>query len=554
MLKRTALSAALLCAMSGASHAADPAVEALVKALVDQKILTPEKAQEVMKAAQASTAAQQTVETAPPASEPGVVRVQRVPKFMQDEIRQQVRAELKEEVVQDVLAQSKSQGWGLPGTLPGWLDNIKFKGDLRLRGQRDSYGQQPGDLVGDDLYVAYPDFQKINEKRKSEDSFGNEYLLSDSDRDRLRVRARVGMDVKINTNWKTAVRLSTGSATDPVSTNQTLGNTGRRYTTTWDQAFVKYDAYERDGFSWFTFSGGRMPNPFVSTELVWDGDLAFEGVAATYRYSLHGDEDLGDLQDHSKTLFATLGAFPLQEVDVSQRDKWLYGAQLGGSFQFEDQDSFNLALAYYDFKHIQGEKNPLDQNTSDWTAPQFVQKGNAMFNIANPSASPSTDALYALAADYRLLNLTTSYTFAEFAPTQVTLTADYVKNIGFDKRDVEERLAASDSYLYNRIYDKVYDADTGYQLMATFGWPVIAKARDWNVTLGYRRLESDAVVDAFADSDFHLGGTDAEGWFLGGQYGLSDNVWLAGRWLSSTEINGSPLEIDTLQLDLNAKF
>lgn len=552
MLKRSALSAALLCAASGASHAAgDPAVEALVKALVDQKVLTADKAREVLKAVEASTAksaAQPLAEVAPSPAEPGVIRVQRVPKFMQEEIRQQVRAELKEEVVQDVLAQSKSQGWGLPGTLPGWLDRVKFKGDLRLRGQDDSYAQVPEDLGGGS-YDPYPDYNLINSKRKEGDSFGD-YLATNEDRDRLRVRARLGMDVKIDSNWKTSFRLSTGSSNDPVSTNQTLGNYDRRYTTTWDQAFIKYDAYQPDGFSNFSFSGGRMPNPFVSTDLVWDSDLAFEGVAGTYRFSLHGDEDLGELQDHSKTLFVTLGAFPLQEIDVSQQDKWLYGAQLGGSFQFDDQDSFNLALAYYDFQHVEGVKNEENKNTTDWTAPPFVQKGNTLYNIVNTNPPNGTDALYALASDYNLLNLTSSYTFAGFAPHQLTITGDYVQNIGFDADEARLKLDG----MAPRPYDQVYDATTGYQLMVTFGWPEVTRPGNWNASLGYRYLEGDAVVDAFTDSDFHLGGTDAEGWFLGGQYGLSENVWLAGRWMSSTEINAAPLEIDTLQIDLNAKF
>jgi len=76
------------------------------------------------------------------------------------------------------------------------------------------------------------------------------------------------------------------------------------------------------------------------------------------------------------------------------------------------------------------------------------------------------------------------------------------------------------------------------------------------------------VLDSFTDSDFHAGGTDAEGWLLGGYYGLSSNLWLRVRWLSADEIDGAPagfvqdgepvtfepLAIDVLQVDLNAKF
>jgi len=86
------------------------------------------------------------------------------------------------------------------------------------------------------------------------------------------------------------------------------------------------------------------------------------------------------------------------------------------------------------------------------------------------------------------------------------------------------------------------------------GWPQVTKFRDWQVSASYRYLQRDAVLDAFTDSDFHLGGTDAKGWVIGGKYGLARNTWLQLRYLSSDAIDGPPLGIDTLQVDLNAKF
>jgi hypothetical protein len=62
------------------------------------------------------------------------------------------------------------------------------------------------------------------------------------------------------------------------------------------------------------------------------------------------------------------------------------------------------------------------------------------------------------------------------------------------------------------------------------------------------------VLDALTDSDFNLGGTNAKGFIVGGSYGVDDNVWLSLRWISSDQIEGLPLSIDTMQLDLNARF
>ncbi len=83
-----------------------------------------------------------------------------------------------------------------------------------------------------------------------------------------------------------------------------------------------------------------------------------------------------------------------------------------------------------------------------------------------------------------------------------------------------------------------------YMLQATLGKASPSARGDWNVLLGYKRIEPDALPDAYNDSTFHLGGTNA----------LDKNTWLNGRWTSSREVFGSALSIDTLQIALNARF
>ena len=83
---------------------------------------------------------------------------------------------------------------------------------------------------------------------------------------------------------------------------------------------------------------------------------------------------------------------------------------------------------------------------------------------------------------------------------------------------------------------------------------MLTKRGNWQVYAAYKHLERDAVLDAFTDSDFHLGGTDAKGWLLGGSYALMENAWVNARWLSSDEIDGPPLGIDVLQFDFYARF
>lgn len=476
--------------------------------------------------------------------EPGVVRVPYVPEIVKQQIRDQVRAELRADVVQDVLTHAKEQRWGVPGVLPDWIERIKLKGDFRVRLQGEKYADGNVDNL---LTLAYPDFPAIN--KAGGFTLKPELLLNTTeDRVRLRERLRLGLEAAATNEVKVIVQLSTGNTTDPVSTNQTLGNSGGRYGLVIDQAYLRWDGLNADRYPWLTWWAGRVANPYLSTDLVWDSDLAFEGLAATYRYNLAFSDDLLALSERDNTLFFTAGAFPIQEVALSSRDKWLYGAQLGAEFISTRQSRLKLALSYYNFVRIAGRRHSgLRVNSEfDHEAPDFMQKGNTLFDMYDED--PIADR-FALASDYNLANFTLVYDIARFAPHHMVWTADYVRNLGYDRSEIARRTGGESNTT------QFIDARTvGYQLQASFGWPLILERGTWRVSIAYKHLERDAVPDAFTDSDFHLGGTDAKGWIVGGEYAFADNTWLTVRYLTADAIDGPPLGIDILQIDVNAKF
>jgi hypothetical protein len=182
--------------------------------------------------------------------------------------------------------------------------------------------------------------------------------------------------------------------------------------------------------------------------------------------------------------------------------------------------------------------------------PPSRQKGNTYFDINFGTGNP---AAFALAPKYRILNLGGEFDLGSFDPVFFKLAGDYVKNIGFDRAEIRARTGLD-----------VEPHTTGYQARLTIGADAIRKLHDWQVFVGYRYLERDAVLDAFTDSDFYLGGTDTKGYFIGGFYGLDRNVWLRLRYLSGNEIHGPalgngtsarlPLAIDVLQADFNVRF
>lgn len=505
-------------------------VSDLINALVKQGAISAEQGELLTTQMQQQPA---TPDELPAPKSPDTLRVPYVPESIKNSIRDEVRLGLREDVVNDIKVQAAQERWGIPGVLPKWVESFKMKGDMRLRFQSDNYD----DSNPAQVYFNFAELNRAGGFGKSD----NPFLNTTVNRNRERARLRLGIDAKINDEVLVGMRLATGSAEDPVSTNQTLGNYGRPYSVLLDQAYMRYNMYDFGGYNRMTLWGGRMPNPWVSTDLVWDADLNFEGVAGTYRIRFGEGGGLTDLANSNKTLFLTMGAFPLQEVALSSRDKWLLGAQFGSEWMSESQSSFTVALAYYDFINMVGQRNALDSKLNDFTAAPFLQKGNTLFDIRNDTDS-ATD-LWALASDYKEVNLTMRADLANFSPVHVVLTGDIVKNIGFKESAVSALTGYSEKA-----------RTKGYQLQLAVGWPQITKVDDWRVSVAYKHLERDAVVDAFTDSDFHLGGTDAEGWIMGVEYGLMDNTALNFRWLSADAIDGPPLGIDVMQLDVNVKF
>lgn len=205
------------------------------------------------------------------------------------------------------------------------------------------------------------------------------------------------------------------------------------------------------------------------------------------------------------TAFATIGAFPIQEVQttsdlpaVAAKDKWLYGAQVGIDWKATENASIKLGLAYYDFSNVQGIANPFGLNSYDKTARQFHQKGNTVFDINAANFTPTSTPIWGLASQFREINLTGVLDLANFNPVHVVLTGDYVKNIGFDRNAVQARVDSSFS-------DSPVGGDTAWMVKLLVGMPETRKLHDWNAFAAYKHLETNSVLDAYTDSDFHLG-------------------------------------------------
>lgn len=539
--------------------------ESLIKQLVKQGVLTDTAAKEMLQQAEADAAALPANQAGRPAENPDEVRVAYVPDFVKDEIREQVRAELRQDVTGDVIAHAKQQHWGVKDALPEWTRKFKLSGDMRLR-------YEPVFMANDNVgglgvLPYYPNGQAINDAGGLTHADLDAVRNTTNDNQRFRERVRLGIDADIAEGVKAGVRLSTGNLRDPVSTNQTLGQTGARYEINLDRAYLEYNQTDQTGFNWLTLSGGRLKNPFFvgggefsgGSELVWDTDLSFEGFVGTYRHNLGAQHITGY---GARMLYATLGAFPLQEAPFSDNDKWLFGGQLGMDWGFRNNDMLKMGVAYYDYSNISAKPNKTASGTCDLNSrensasrPEFMQGGNTLAMICregsfNDPVLSAYPGMVGLASDYNIVNVNMRYDMALFDPIFLGFSADYAKNLGFNNADI----AASRVLGGVLSSGSVKEQTAAWQIRADLGWMKMDKSGNWNTFIAYKRVGSDAVLDAFTDSDFHLGGTNAKGWVLGANYALLSNVWLTSRWLSTEAIHGPAYGVDMFQFDVNAKF
>jgi hypothetical protein len=532
-LQATCVSTALALAPFAACPAADDrqsleelrdTVINLLQALVDQGVISREKAAQLVKAAQDKAAADAA---AVAKTDEGAVRVPYVPQIVKDEIAKQVAEEVKPAVVADVENDAKTEKWGVPGALADWLTRIRLSGSLTLREEDVMYGK-------DNVPNYYLNYYAINQAGGIAKAGLNAYEDVDVDNVRFRGRARLAVDTDITDSITAGMRIATGNTSDLVSETQTFDGTAP-YTFGLDELFIRLDERNAQKFPWLSVVGGRFANPYgTPTDLVFHKDLTFEGVAVTGRYGF------GDGSADQSHVFFTAGAHPLQEIQLSSQDKWLAAAQLGTNLRWGDGQHLRFSAAYFDYFNVTGRLNPLDGTEYNYTAPQFERQGNTYFDIANNTDTSVN--LFALAAKYRIADLNLTYEIPVSAYL-LRATADTVKNIGYNANQVEANVGY---YVAPRT--------KGYQAELSFGDPTVLRAGAWRALVGYRYLERDAVIDAYTDSDFHWGGTNAKGYYLVGDVGIAKRVWVRVRYLGSNIIDGPTLNIDTLQLDLNTQF
>jgi hypothetical protein len=536
----------------------------LIHRLVQKGVLSQADAEDLIKQSEADAASARKQADGGDGQAAGAddVRVTYIP----ENVKSQMRNEIREEV----MARARSERWAAPNSVPDWTTRIRPFGDFRGRYESIFFqGRHESTVlpVGNDNTGAFPNFNAINTGAPFDVS-GSQFspqLNVDRNRQRDRLRVRFGADVDLGDDFTGGLRLATGDSNSPVSTNQSLGASGgnfSKYAIWLDRAFLKYEPKIFQDAD-IALLAGRFDNPFLSTEAIWDDDLGFDGLA------LKGKWKASD----SISPFFAIGAFPVFNTDLNfatnnpskfkSGDKYLYGAQAGVEWKIDKDLTAKFAGAFYDFDNVAGKLStpftPLtaqDAGSTDATRPSFAQKGNTyMFlrdiinNASNNNGQSYQYQYYGLATPFRDLALTGRLDYTGYEPLQISLVGEYIQNLAYDGSAIAAKA------VNNRLKDGTFvGGDKAWLLNLQVGKPAMEKWGDWLAAIGYRHVESDSVVDGFNDSDFGGGGTNVEGFTLGGAFAVSKNVRLGMRWMSANQIAGPQMKSDILQFDLHAKF
>lgn len=538
-----------------------------------------------------AAAATQVADLPPPAA--GSIRVPYIPET--------VRTAMTAEIKDDIMAQAEFEGWARPNQVPSWVKMLTVYGDLRFRSQSDFYSANNA--------TGLIDFERFNEDapidiNANTNPTGFPLLNTQTDRNYLRIRARVGLLANINPNLSLNIRIATGSDNSPISTNQTLGGGFAKKDIWLDQASMTVTPAK-----WASVTLGRFTNPFLTSEMMFDDDLNLDGAVV----DLNANQWTGA---YNFTAGLILGAFPMGYVSntfptyaadkAAGGSKWMYAAQGKLGTRIDDRFDLSGSAAYYAFDNVQGQLsepcalyNGNTQCSTDQYQPTFLRKGNTLFLMRDILPDPSSPLNYAqpqvlgLVFNYGTLELQAKGRVPINDDIGVEVQGSYVNNMAFDESALcrynpqglpinnivlappvagaAPNTPAADFYAnpctpetgtttiggvvtpYSRIAS--YDGgNQGWMMRALIGYTKPKAKGNWNVELGYRYLESDAFLDIMPDSDFHLGGTNAKGYLIGGRYAIFNNLVISGKWMSGNEISGPPLAIDVLQVDLTASF
>lgn len=315
---------------------------------------------------------------------------------------------------------------------------------------------------------------RLRFERTSEQEPRTDSLILDP-RNRWVVRFRSGLSRQFGKVTNFGVRVATGSRTDPNSTDITLGDFADRLEISVDRAFLEFK--HEGAFA----TGGKFANPFASTELVWDGDVNPQGVAASYAPP-------GKHQVTPKLI----GIFDIVDEDTINPDSYMTGGQGQLNIKPSSGWSVNLAGGYYNYTI---------------RSLRHADAGDTRSNRLTPDGAHYV-------SDFDLLDWVLTFDHRGFgARYPIRFIGNYVKNLGAD------------------------DLNEGFGLDLFVGRA--SEKGDMRFRYGYSQAETDAVLAAFSHDNTTLA-TNYKQHTLTFDYQFRKDLQFNATWYVYTKLDSTP--------------
>lgn len=433
------------------------------------------------------------------------------------------------------------------------VTEMKLYGDIRFRYQYDNKdGQLDPAPVG------------VHQDRNEDDR-----SPSGSQRSRLRFRLRLNADFKIGQDFFGGVELSTNLASD--SANQTYENGFNDYPIFISKAFVGWTPND-----WATLIVGKMPNPFYTTDLLWDNDVTPNGFAqsiAFHKMRFGVEESGGGYSKDGKAiapseswvppnweLTLNAGQFVFDDNlegagpdnDLST-DAWLFQTQLVAAYKFGNGSKFTVApgwLTYVNGTVTGAENNNFFNDNADVSGATrnlnvLLLPGDYSFKLGELKAKVLWDFAYNIEGRKRtedILNL-------------VSLRNNAGQDSDDDVTDPDD-------------FNSKHSSRDDYAFLAGVQLGENKKAGDWSVLANYRQIGIGSIDPNYSDSNFALGEFNTRGFRVTLAYSFTDfavgavnyyKAWnlrenLIGGEATGGNAIGDSNVIDVLQVDFSVKF
>ena len=360
-----------------------------------------------------------------------------------------------------------------------------------------------------DMRLRYEIVDRASDNSTANDADGH------LDTDRARIRFRFGARAHVYEDLDFVFRLSTGGDTASTSGNTTLDGTFGNEAISLNLAYGSWEF-----MNGLIVQGGKVKNPFMKSEVVWDNDVNPEGLSQIYQ------QKLGDT-----TLQFVAGQYIVEETDRKNNidsDDVILLAWQAQLHQKTKAGKFKFAVALYDYHHLTDQGSAITKQLGSGDGQRNSQVTGTDVNTTNMQ---TLDFM----ADWS----------SPIGSKHGNLFYEYAVNTSADAPAGNNTIAQ--------------DLDTAWQLGFKFGDKRVKKAGQWQIKTLYRVVQQDAVFYALTDSSFHQGGTNAKGIELGAKYAIRKGMQLGYTFFNTTnergDVNGGKLDVPGQhQLDLQFSF